>query len=267
MRRANLTELAEAAGRAGYGFITTTSWLYEAAPLSGAALRRRIEDCGVKVSMVDGLTGALPGTPEGMKTLGFEDCARIAHALGANCLNLVHINGTPQPIGRLAEAFSKVCRQAASQGLRLVIEFLPGTGIPDLQTALAVVRAGGEKNGAVLFDSWHFARGGGRLSEIDADAAAWIGAVQLSDRTPDQDLVPYVPMTGRKIPGRGALPLARMIAPILHAHPALPVGVEILSDEMEAMPFDEAAVTAAEALRKVIAEAKTLGPSANDQVQ
>ncbi len=139
-----------------------------------------------------------------------------------------------------------------------MIEFLPGTGIADLATGLAVVRAAGEANGAVLFDSWHFARSGGKLEEIDADAARWIGALQLSARTPHQDLVPYVPMTGRKIPGRGALPLARMIAPVLAAHPELPVGVEILSDEMEAMSFDEAAGAAAKALRQVIAEADAL---------
>ena len=76
--------------------------------LSWAIKKRMLEGCGTlgKVSMIDGLTGALPGTPPQAKTLGFEDCARIAHALGAKCLNLVHINGQPQPIERLAEAFS-----------------------------------------------------------------------------------------------------------------------------------------------------------------
>jgi sugar phosphate isomerase/epimerase len=257
MRRANLVELAEAAARAGYGYITTTTWLFEEAPLTGSALRRRIEDAGVKVSMVDGLTTALPGMPPpGPNQRSFEECVRIAHAVGATCINLVHIGGVPTPIEELGDAFGNVCRRAAAEGLRLVIEFLPGTGIADLQTGLAVVRYSGETNGAVLFDSWHFARGGGKVEEIDTAAAKWIGALQLSDRTPDQDLVPYVPMTGRKIPGRGALPLARMIAPVLAAHSELPVGVEIISDEMEAMSFDEAASTAAEALRGVIAEAE-----------
>jgi sugar phosphate isomerase/epimerase len=259
MRRANLVELAEAAAGAGYRYITTTTWLFEAAPLSGPALRRRIEDTGVEVSMIDGLTTALPGAPPaGPERRSFEECVQIAHAVGATCINLVHIGGVPTPIAELGDAFGDVCRRAAAEGLRLVIEFLPGTGIADFQTGLAVVRHAGQANGAVLFDSWHFARSGGKLEEIDADAAKWIGALQLSDRTPDQDLVPYVPMTGRKIPGRGALPLARMIAPVLAAHPELPVGVEILSDEMEAMAFDAAAGTAADALRNVIAEAEGL---------
>jgi sugar phosphate isomerase/epimerase len=259
MRRANLVELADAAAGVGYRYITTTTWLFDDAPLTGADLRRRIDDAGVQVSMIDGLTSALPGAPSaGPERRSFEECAEIAHLLGARCLNLVHIGGVPTPTDELGDAFAKVCEKAAAEGLRLVIEFLPGTGIPDLKTGLAVVRHANQPNGKLLFDTWHHARCGGTPPEIDAEAARWIGALQLSDRTLDQDLVPYVPMTGRKIPGRGALPLARWVAPILAAHPGMPVGVEILSDEMEAMDFDEAAGTAATALRDVIAEADGL---------
>lgn len=259
MRRANLVELADAAAGAGYRYITTTTWLFEGAPLGGKDLRKRIDDAGVQVSMIDGLTSALPGAPPpGPERKSFEECAEIAHLLGAGCLNLVHIGGVPTPIEELGDAFAKVCEKAAGEGLNLVIEFLPGTGIPDLKTGLAVVRHANQPNGKSLFDTWHHARCGGTPPEVDAEAAKWIGALQLSDRTPDQDLVPYVPMTGRKIPGRGALPIARWIAPILAAHPAMPVGVEILSDEMEAMDFGEAAGTAADSLRSVIAEAEGL---------
>jgi hypothetical protein len=49
-----------------------------------------------------------------------------------------------------------------------------------------------------------------------------------------------------------------MIAPVLAARPELPVGVEILSEEMEAMSFDAAARAAADALRRVIADADAL---------
>ena len=259
MRRANLVELADAAAGAGYRYITTTTWLFEGAPLGGKDLRKRIDDGGVRVSMIDGLTSALPGAPPaGPERKSFEECAEIAHLLGAGCLNLVHIGGVPTPVEALGDAYARVCEKAAAEGLRLVIEFLPGTGIPDLQTALAVVRHADQPNGKILFDSWHHARCGGTPPEVDGDAAKWIGALQLSDRSPDQDLVPYVPMTGRKIPGRGALPLARWVAPILAAHPDMPVGVEILSDEMEAMDFDQAAGTAAASLHGVIAEAEGL---------
>jgi sugar phosphate isomerase/epimerase len=259
MRRANLIELAEAAAGAGFAYITTTGWLAFGAPLSGNALRKRIDDCGVKVTVVEGIGAVLPGMPEPRPDQpSLDDCLRLATLLGAQRLNVVHMNGTPQPIELFAEAFGKVCRRAAEDGIGVMIEFVPSYGIGDLQTALAVVRAAGEPNGGILFDSWHFARCGGKLDELDAEACKLITGLQLADRTPDQDLVPHVPMKGRKVPGQGALPLARMTAPIMAAHPGIPIGAEIISDEMEGMDFDEAARTTAEGLRQVLSEAEAL---------
>ena len=77
-------------------------------------------------------------------------------------------------------------------------------------------------NGSVLLDTWHFARGGGTLADLDADTAALVGALQISDRSPEQDREPYVPRRGRKLPGDGALPLVEIVATVLDAHPDLP---------------------------------------------
>lgn len=46
---------------------------------------------------------------------------------------------------------------------------------------------------------------------------------------------PYVPMRGRKMPGDGALPLAEIVRRIHAVHPDMPVGVEVLSEEMDAL--------------------------------
>ena len=79
------------------------------------------------------------------------------------------------------------------------------------------------------------------LGDLDPPTAALIGAVQLADRSPEQDLEPYIPMRGRKLPGDGALPLAEIVRRIHAAHPDIPVGFEILSDEMDALgPYDGA---------------------------
>ncbi|HEY3670920.1 MAG TPA: sugar phosphate isomerase/epimerase, partial [Acidimicrobiia bacterium] len=156
-------------------------------------------------------------------------------------INVVHATGVPTPITALADAFAVACERAAAQDLRLAIEFLPDTGIPDFATAAAIVREAGASNGSVLVDTWHFARGGGDFADLDDDAVALIGGVQLSDRTPDQDREPYVPRKGRKIPGAGALPLARLTTDVRRAHPELPIGVEVLSDEIDELGLDEGA--------------------------
>jgi sugar phosphate isomerase/epimerase len=261
-RTASLPALATAAGAAGFSYITTTPFRFMRDAGFGADLRSRIEDAGVTVSVVDGLCSALPGTPPCARPTGdfrdahearLADCVAIAHALGAPMVNLVHIGGVPTPLDALAEAFARACARAADEGLRLGIEFVPGTGVPDLPTAAAVVRGAGAANGSVVLDTWHLARGGGGLADLDPDTARLVGGLQVSDRTPDQDLQPYVPMRGRKIPGDGALPLAEIIARIHATHPEVPVGVEVLSDEVDDLGLIEGTRQLATGCRALVA--------------
>ena len=186
-----------------------------------------------------------------------DDCIHIALATGAGAINLVHIGGAPTPVAELAEGFAGACARAADDGLRLAIEFLPGTGIPDFGTAAAVVRATGAANGSVLLDSWHFARGGGTLADLDPESVALIGGVQLSDRSPEQDAEPYVPRRDRKFPGDGALPLAEIVRRVTAAHPELPIGVEVLSDEVDALGPEAGAEHLATTLRAVVDAARS----------
>src|SRR5439155_8777299 len=198
-----------------------------------ADLRHRVEDLGMRVTFVDGLCSALPGTPAAHRRDGtfmdpneatLDDCLHIAHATGAGAINVVHMRGGATPVAQLADAFAAACARADEHGVRLAVEFLPGTGIPDLATAVAVVRDAGARNGSVLLDTWHFARGGGTLDVLDPEAVQLLGGVQISDRSPEQDREPYVPRRGRKLPGAGALPLAEIIGRVQRAHPAMPVG-------------------------------------------
>ncbi|WP_174274165.1 sugar phosphate isomerase/epimerase family protein [Sphingomonas bacterium] len=230
-----IVTLAGAAARAGFRWITATPDQIAREGLSTVALRRAIEQQGIGLSAIDGLCTVLPGTPlyrkPGEPTL--EHCLELATALGARLVNLVHIGGGPTPIDELAAAFAEACALAAGSAIELAIEFLPGTGIPDLPTCAAVVRASGASNGSILLDTWHLARGGGTVADLDADTAMLVGGLQLADRSPEQDRQPYVPMRGRKLPGEGALPLAEIVRRVLAARPDLPIGLEVLSDEMD----------------------------------
>jgi sugar phosphate isomerase/epimerase len=250
-RRSTLPELAAAAAGAGFDCVTLTPAVFSRSA-DDASLRTRVEDHGVRVTFVDGLCTALPGThlPPGEPTI--DDCIHIAHVTGAGAINVVHATGVPTPITALADAFALACQRAADEELRLAIEFLPDTGIPDFATAAAVVRDAGMANGSVLLDTWHFARGGGDFAALDDDALALIGGVQLSDRTPDQDAQPYVPRKGRKIPGAGALPLAELTADLRRTHPELPIGVEVLSDEIDALGLDAGARRLAASLESLL---------------
>jgi sugar phosphate isomerase/epimerase len=240
-RRSNLVELAGAAAAAGFDCVTTTTALYARSVGEHPDLCARVEDHGVRVTFIDGLATALPGTnlPPGEATL--DECIEMAHAVGAGAINVVHMTGRSMPLAEMADAFTAACARAAAEELRLAIEFIPETGIPDFATAAAIVREAGASNGSVLLDTWHFARSGGDLATLDDDALSLVGGVQLSDRTPDQAAQPYVPRKGRKIPGDGSLPLARLTADLRRLHPELPIGVEVLSDEIDALGLDDGA--------------------------
>ncbi len=246
VRQAALPALIAVASEHGFGAVTTTPWLYDAAGVSDRDLRRLLDDTGVRVTYIDGLITALPGTPPPRPGAATEEeCFRMAVALGAGAVNVVHIGGVPTPMPELVDALGGVCERAGAEGLRIVVEFLPGTGIPDLPTALELVRGVGADNLGIVLDSWHLARSGGDPALLDPDAAAWIGALQISDRTRTQDLVPYVPMSGRFLPGEGELPLADLLARVLAVQPDLPVGIEVISDDMRARSAGDAAAAAA----------------------
>jgi sugar phosphate isomerase/epimerase len=255
VRQASLPELIEVAGSSGFGAVTTTPWLYTAAGVADRELRRLLHEHGVRVTYIDGLITALPGAPPQRGAATEHECYRIAAALGASAINVVHIDGSPTPISELAAALGPVCERAAARGLRIVVEFLPGTGIPDFPTALELVRTVGADNLGIVLDSWHLARSGGTVDLLDPAAAALVGALQLADRTRAQDLQPYVPMSGRLLPGDGEVPLQSLLSRVLAARPDLPVGIEVISDEMRALPASEAATVAAASLRSLLGRA------------
>jgi sugar phosphate isomerase/epimerase len=159
----------------------------------------------------------------------------------------------------MADVLGRLAQRAGRRGLRILIEFLPGTGIPDLPVALELVRQVGNDDLRVMLDTWHLARTGGGPEQLVGDAPDLIGGMQVSDRCRAQDAQPYVPMSGRYLPGEGELPLVDILTPVMAAQPDLPVGVEVINDELKAMPAAEAAQVAGDALRGWLGRMLPLG--------
>ncbi len=256
VRQATLPELISVAAREGFASLTTTPFLLERSGVELTELRRQCEDAGVTIGYIDGLSSPLPGTPGGVTE---ERCFDMAEGLGAKAVNVVHFEGHPVPFAEMVDVLGGVAHRAAGRGLTVFIEFLPATGIPDFPVALDLVRAVGRDNLRVMLDTWHLARTGGGPQQLVGDAPVLVGGIQVSDRRKIQDAQPYVKMSGRYMPGEGELPLMEILAPVLAAHPAMPVGVEVLNDELRAMPAREAAAAAGAALRRVLGPGPTSG--------
>ncbi len=69
-RNAGLPELARAAAGAGFAAVTVTPALFVRSGGDAAHLRARVEDVGMRVTFVDGLCSALPGTPPARSSSG-----------------------------------------------------------------------------------------------------------------------------------------------------------------------------------------------------
>lgn len=250
---ASLTELIDAAARHGF---TTLSVRPDSIVgllndgMSDKALRRRLRDAGVRIRVIDALGGGLPGMDartalsiaQGNTAPADEaTCFRTAEAVECPMINVSLFGGDPVPQHELADAIGAVSRRAAKHGFDMVLEFVPGTAIGDIHVARAIVEQCGASNCRILLDPWHLARSGGTLEDVMALPQGMIGSVQLDDRTPPEPGAPYVPMSGRDLPGEGQLPLHDIVRAALANNPGLTAEVEVFSEELRAMPTDEAA--------------------------
>ena len=274
VRQASFSELAEVAAAVGVEAISTNMEFREGSRLGDADIRSFLADLGVRVSYIDGFGSPLPGMPTGAAletyrnfgdrgdvtrvfTTPEDEFYRAAEALGADSLNLVHFGGDPAtPFAAMVDAVGGVCARAAAHGLRIVFEFLPGTAIPTIEHAARLVEQVGAKNFGILFDTRHWARGGGMVDELSR-FAPMISATQISDLSWATEADP-----NRLLPGQGELPLVEALAIVRRARPDVPFGIETPSAAMFRLPALEAARIAGESLRALVAAVEAAPPFA-----
>jgi sugar phosphate isomerase/epimerase len=139
--------------------------------------------------------------------------------------------------------------------VRLTLEFLPESAIPDLATAQRIVAAVDAASLRLMLDTWHLARSGGTLAQLAAVPEGLIGALQISDRREPPPGTTYTPMGGRLLPGEGELALVPLLRTLLTREPELTVGVEVFSDELRCLPAGEIAARVAASTRAVLRQA------------
>ncbi|MGA2304781.1 MAG: sugar phosphate isomerase/epimerase family protein [Acidimicrobiales bacterium] len=265
MMRATLPDLVAVAGSAGFDAVSITPAMYADALASGMSvgdIRRRCSDAGVEVSLIDPLMSALPGSPDpdhaggrfgALFRYGEDDCYRIAEALDVGTVNVAHYMGAEVPVAALIDALGTLCGRAASHGLRVLLEFMPEGSVPDLATALAIVRATGAANLAVMLDTWHFFRTGGTLNDLEGLAPGEVGGLQASDAPAAQQGMIEARVNTRLLPGEGAIPVAAVIDRVLTGDPDAFIGVEVFSDDLNHLTLAEAAARARASMREVMA--------------
>lgn len=201
-------ELIEIAGRHGF----TSIMLPPDAKVE--ALKTDIVDvikrAGIERVVLDGALAMLPRCPFVERHgLTVDELLRTADRFQVDCFNVPHYQGDPNTsIQEFVDALGPFCEAAASRRAEVSLEFLPGTGIPDMQRAVQIVEAVSAGNMGITLDTWHWARSGASVEDIRLLPKGVIKDLQVNDRSKLQQGAVDSMQWGRLLPGAGDLPLA-----------------------------------------------------------
>jgi sugar phosphate isomerase/epimerase len=236
-----------AAGEAALsaGFTEASVWLQHLAPLTGA---------GLHVAVVEAALAWANGEPADAKAEAERFAAAAAEhsaaRIGAACLE-----PALQDAGKARENLALLVEAAESAGAQVCLEFLPGTGIPNLETAWSLVEPLGP-SATILLDTWHWVRqkGGPALQLLSKIPGDRIGYVQICDaaaeRQPD---VMAEAMTGRLLPGEGIVDFQSVFSTLTETGAAPFLATEVFNTRLvQKMGPRDAAVAMLDAARSVV---------------
>lgn len=237
-------EAAAAAGFAGYGILDfdLEVFLRES---DLPTLRRMLDDQGLAWRELEFLVDWF--CPPGKRR---EDSDRLRRLLfeAAEALGADHIKIGPDfvemdapDLDRWAEELNVLAQQATEHGTSVALEFLPYfSNVPDLASALELIRRADHPAAGLCIDIWHVERSGTPMSDVAAVPADLIRAVELDDATMDLIGDPYEDtVLRRRYLGDGEFRVEDFIAAVHQAGWRGPWGVEILSEVHRVRPLAE----------------------------
>lgn len=149
--------------------------------------------------------------------------------------------------GRQAAMLASYVEEASQRGIRIGVEFMPASQLPDLRAAKDLIFEIGLQNVGLVIDALHLHRSGGTVAELRELDSSRIFLFQICDAPaehPPEELLFEEAIKGRLYPGAGKLPLETIIA-------ALPKTVEIECEIPDAsskhLSFEEQASAAFQA--------------------
>jgi sugar phosphate isomerase/epimerase len=126
------------------------------------------------------------------------------------------------------------------KGPRVGLEFLPNLPICDIGVAREVLRRAELANAGVVVDAWHFFHGPSQWSDLDALPISEVAFVQFSDHPAlESDDLAYEMLQRRALPGQGQLDLGRFVSVFDDKGYDGMVGVEIMSEALRQLSYEE----------------------------
>jgi sugar phosphate isomerase/epimerase len=144
----------------------------------------------------------------------------------------VLVAGGPAEPATVAERFGALCDRGLDAGTIVVLEFLPIFPVGSLAVAARIVEQAARPNGAVLVDTLHLARSGGRPSDLGGVPRRLLPYLQVADAPRESpsttEALREEALHARLLPGDGGLPLAQTLAEV----PGVPLSFELRSRDL-----------------------------------
>lgn len=177
-----------------------------------------------------------------------DDAVHMVEAFGAR--NLQVQGHRPGTVAEAAATIAAIADRVAPAGAWVAIEFLGSNNVATAADALDLAVRSGRPNVGVQVDVWHHVRGAHDWAMLEALPLDRIASVQLDDGP----LVPVDPdyltdtVHHRCVPGEGEFDIERFLAVVHPASSTLPISLEVIDDDLLALPPAEAAARIARSM-------------------
>jgi sugar phosphate isomerase/epimerase len=249
-------EAAAAAGFTGIGMHVDDLARTAAAGLDTAGMRAVLAATGLRLVEIEFLGGwaldvdgqALEATTSGVEA--------VADALGGRHVTAGEFRPGRLDLDAAATRLAGLAERLAVRGLRIALEAFPWSALPDVGTAVELLRRAGSAHAGLMVDVWHFFNGGGELEVFDRLPGAGVVAVQLNDGPRVHADFLHHARAARRLPGCGELDVVGLIEAVRATGFGGPWCVEVNTREFRELPVKEAALMAADAAMSVLDAAR-----------
>jgi sugar phosphate isomerase/epimerase len=227
---APVAELASAAGAAGFAAVGIGADRVDALAVQA------YHDAGVRCHEVLAL---VLNEDEAGTVASAERLAAAAATMGAAWVLTVFRAGLTGATSKLVQRCAQLFAEA---GAGMAAEFSPLGPVSTIPQAMELVRAGNRGGGktGLMIDSWHFSFGGSTWDDLDCVPLDQIAYVQFTDAlAPESEDLMGETMNRRALPGTGVLELRRFSSTLLDRGWQGLVSVEVLSDQLRALPVSD----------------------------
>jgi sugar phosphate isomerase/epimerase len=231
-----LTQVAAAAD-AGYPMLSPDVFSIRAHLAAGGSLAQLAEAVSERRLACLDLAGLTIGADEARTKHEADELLEMARALDAMW---VQVRVVDEVDDRIRSLFGWSADHFGGSGVGLAVEFSPLTRVKTIADARELLAgAGGDARTGVVVDTWHFFRGDDRWPDLEAFPVDDVAFVQFSDGLPAGKDPGHDTLHRRALPSHGEFDLGGFSARLRAKSFRGPVSVEVLSEELRALPVKE----------------------------